>query len=147
MNEAVLDASPQEVFAIWADIHQWPLWFPEIQSGEWLSQGARGVGSRRLVHLEDLSVKETILAWDPGRRFSFCITAATRPLSHRIVEDYRLEAAEGGRSRFTWTVGFDLRWYIAPLSPIVKRKFGRMFRGATSGLVEYIRTQREVSAS
>jgi uncharacterized protein YndB with AHSA1/START domain len=141
-NEAVLEASPEEVFAIWADIDQWPRWFEDIERGAWTAGGDDpGVGSERVVHLEDMSVREYILAWEPGARFAFSITAATLPLANRIVEDYRLAPAGEGRSRFEWDVSFDLRWFVRPLGWAVRREFGAMFERATQSLREYVRTQ------
>lgn len=135
-NEADLALPPGEVFAIWADIDQWPKWFADIRQGTWTSEAPYGPGSERTVVLKTLSVKERFLAWDPGQRYAFTMTASTLPLTWSIVEDYRLEPREGG-SRLIWTVKHDLRWYCRPASPIVRMVFGKMFRDATASLQRY----------
>lgn len=141
-NEADLDATPAEVFEIFADIDEWPRWFADIRRGRWLTGAPHGVGSRREVELNLLSVREEFLAWDPARRYAFTMTGATLPLAHSIVEDYRLEALPDGRARLIWEVRHDLRWMFLPLSPIVRLVFGRMFRVATAGLVAFVKRRR-----
>jgi hypothetical protein len=138
-NEAELDASPEQVFAIWADIDQWPRWFSDILRGQWFTPPPHGVGAEREVVLKTLSVKERFLAWEPGRRYAFTMTACTLPLAWSIVEDYQLEPLPGGRSRLVWEVRFDLRWYFVPMSPVILAVFGRMFRNATAGLQAYVK--------
>jgi uncharacterized protein YndB with AHSA1/START domain len=137
-NEAELDAPPERVFDVWADIDEWPKWFSDIRKGTWDTPPPHGAHSRREVVLNLLSVREQFLAWDPGRRYAFTMTACTLPLAHSIVEDYQLEALPGGRSRLVWEVRFDLRLPFVPLSPVVRFVFGKMFRDATAGLVTYV---------
>lgn len=138
VNRITIDASPDEVFAVWADIDQWPKWFADIQRGEWTTDGERGVGSRRTVYLDDLNVKELIVAWEPGERFAFAIYEATLPLAHNIVEDYRLTPTPDGKSELVWTVGYDLRWFMKPLSFVVAKQFGGMFEKAIVDMKDYI---------
>lgn len=137
-NEAELDAPPDRVFAIWADLDQWPKWFPDIRGGVWQTPPPHGAHSRRDVTLTLLSVREQFLAWEPGRRFAFTMTASSLPLARSIVEEYRLEPLDGGRSRFVWEVRFDLRLPLVPASPLVRLVFGKMFRDATAGLKSYV---------
>ncbi len=141
VNELVLDATPDEVFAIFADIDQWPKWFKDIKRGAWDEDGERGVGSRRTVYLRDINVRETILAWDPGKRFAFCVTHASLPLSRNVVEDFRLEATDDGRARLVWTVGYDVRAFVVPFAFIIKMKFRRMFKRALASLDAYVKAQ------
>lgn len=147
-NEAELALPPDEVFAIWADNDQWPLWFSDILGATWTTEPPRGPGSRREVRLKTLSVREEFLAWEPGRRFAFTMTDASVPIGWSIVEDYRLEPLDGGRrSRFVWEVRHDVRLFLRPLSPVIRLVFGRMFRNATAGLVAYCERRARASAS
>lgn len=66
LSEAVLEATPEEVWALWADIDAWPRWFPDIRSGSWDTEPPHGVGSRRTMVLNTLTVREHLLAWEPG---------------------------------------------------------------------------------
>lgn len=146
-NEAELDATPDEVFAIWADIDQWPKWFSDIRKGTWSTPAPYGPGSEREVVLQTLSVRERFLAWDPGQRYAFTMTACTLPIAHSIVEDYRLEPLPGGRSRFVWEVRFDLRWYMKPMKPVILAVFGSMFRNATASLQAYVAARGQSKAA
>ena len=123
-NVIELNCSPEEVFSILADMKQTPFWFEEIHGGAWDSEQTHCVGAKRTVHLDMLSVRETFLSWDPGRRFAFTITEATLPLAVSIVEDYRLISQENGHTILEWDVAYHLRWYLVPLKPIVIWIFG-----------------------
>jgi len=146
-NEAELDATPDRVFAILADIDQWPRWFSDIRKGTWHTPPPYGPGSRREVVLKTLSVREEFRVWDPGARYAFTMTAATLPLAWSIVEDYHLSALPDGRTRFVWEVSFDLRWMFVPVSSLIRAAFGSMFRNATAGLVRYVAEKRDLVAA
>lgn len=146
-NEAELDASPEEVFSIFADIDQWPKWFSDIRKGTWSTPAPYGPGSEREVVLKTLSVRERFLAWEPGKRYAFTMTAGTLPLARSIVEDYQLTPLPGGRARLVWEVRFDLRWYLAPVGPVIRAVFGKMFRDATAGLQAYVAAQGKRAAA
>lgn len=141
-NEVVVEASPDELFAILADIEQWPRWFAEIQKGTWDSAPPHGVGSRRTVVLDDLCVREVFLAWEPGQRFAFTMSAGTLPLANWIVEDYQIEPVDGGKARLVWIVSFELRWFVRPIGFFVRRKFGGQFSRAAASLGRYVAERR-----
>ena len=140
-SETILDANPEEVFDILADVDQWEVWFPEFESAEWLSDGEPGVGARRVIHMDIMSAREEFLAWEPGERFAFCLTEATLPLAKRLVEDYRLSPLAGGRCAFEWDVYYEPRTLLRPFTPLLRLNFGRMFQRATRSLSTYIRSQ------
>ena len=137
-NVVVLSASPEEVFSILADIEQTPLWFEDIDGGSWYSAQTHCTGAKRTVHLNMLSVRETFLSWEPGRRFAFTITESTLPLTVSIVEDYRLIQTDNDHTRLEWDVVYQLRWFVIPFKPIVVWVFGSMFRRASRSLVDYV---------
>ena len=137
-NTITLPASPQRVFSILADMEQTPLWFKEIEGGCWNSTQTHCVHAERTVHLDILSVREIFLAWEEGRRFAFSITESTLPLAVSIVEDYRLSPDKNGHTCLEWDVVYQLRWFVVPFNFLVVLIFGRMFRRAAQGLVEYV---------
>ena len=137
-NVVDLSGSPEDVFSILADMKQTPLWFKEIEGGTWDSEATHCVGAKRTIHLDRLSVRETFLSWDLGRRFAFTITESTLPLTVSIVEDYRLIREDNGHTRLEWDVVYQLRWFMIPFKPIVVWVFGGMFRRASASLVSYV---------
>ena len=134
-NEAVLDATAEEVFAIWADVEQWPKWFPDFVSARWLTEP--GYGAQREIRLTFLAGTEKFIAYDPGRRFCFYMEEFSLPLVSHMMEDYRLEPLEVG-CRFTWDVYYRPKTIVRPLHPILRPIFAKMFRDGTSALQEYV---------
>src|SRR6187431_2615566 len=59
LNEAELDAPPERVFAVLADIDSWAHWFDDLRSAHWTGQAHEGVGATRKVILGAASVNET----------------------------------------------------------------------------------------
>jgi hypothetical protein len=95
----------------------------------WLSPRPFGVGTKRQAKLLGvlLQVQEEYFIWEEGRRMAFFVTAARPPAYRRSAEDYAVDAIAADRSRFTWTLAFDLTLLgkvSAPVMPvIVKRMF------------------------
>ena len=146
-NETILDATCDEVFDILADVDQWSDWFEEFEGAEWITLGSPDVGSERVVHLDIMDAREEFLAWEPGRRFSFCLKSATLPLANWLVEDYRMTPVEGNRCSFEWDVYCQPRALLKPFSPLLRLQFGTMFDRATKGLATYVRQKTTVTAA
>lgn len=71
----------------------------------WTSPRPFGVGTTRTVRLplHAITVRERFFRWDEGRRKSFYVVEADRPLLRAFAEDYLVEETPTG-SRFTWSV-------------------------------------------
>jgi hypothetical protein len=86
-GSATTTASPEAVFAILADHEHWPEWFPVLTKEEVVGPRPEGIGTRRLATIPGGKVEEVIIAWDPGQRFAFAVTAVSarppRRLPHR----------------------------------------------------------------
>ena len=137
LTEADLPATPERVFAVFADIASWPRWFDDMREARWTGAATSGVGATRWVRLGAIAVDETILAWEPGRRFSFRIDTATLPLVRAMVEDWRLEPTQNG-TRLVWRAAYEPTLLTRLLHPIVRAIFGAQFRRTAEGLKRYL---------
>ena len=100
-----LRASPEQVFAAFADAPGWTRWFDNMTEARWLDGATGGVGQEREVKIRVLGTfRERFLAWEPSHRFSFTIVATTSSMIAQLGEDYVL-TAEGGGTRLDWTMG------------------------------------------
>ncbi len=101
----VLPASPDAVFAALAeDPAGWGAWFPGFtDAGRYVTPGPHGVGSQREVFARGSRFLETILVWEPGRRWSFRVDEAGLPAVRALAEDFRL-TPEGTGTRVEYTM-------------------------------------------
>jgi uncharacterized protein YndB with AHSA1/START domain len=136
-NETVIHAPPDRVFEILTDGTKQHEWFKDFVACRWTSAPPYGVGSTREIELKTLTVKERFLAWDPGKRLSFCIYAITQPLVSEMVEDLQLEPASNGSTRLRWTAHYTPTLLMRAVHPIARMKFGAMFKASLEELRRY----------
>ena len=96
-----------------------------------------GVGSTREVELKALTVKERFLAWDPGKRISFCIYAITIPLISEMLEDMQLEPEGDGKTRLRWTAHYTPSLLMRLIHPVGRMIFSGLFQKSINGLRKY----------
>lgn len=132
-NEIDLPCPPERVFEAFADPPGWAAWFDDMKSGAWTSPAPHGVGATRTMVLGLTTAEETILAWEPGRRFAFRIDRLGVPLVRAMAEDYRLEPTASG-CRLVWIVGYEPTPLARLVHPVVRAVFGRQFRRSLDGL-------------
>jgi uncharacterized protein YndB with AHSA1/START domain len=101
----VVPASPDEVFAALADDPAgWGAWFPGFtDAGRYLTPGPHGVGSQREVFARGSRFLETILVWEPGRRWAFRVDEAGLPAVRALAEHFTL-TPEGSGTRVDYTM-------------------------------------------
>ncbi len=138
VTEVEIAASPEQVFKVFENENAWPEWFDDIIKVEWTSPKPYGVGTTRIGTLKRMTVYEKFIAWDPGRRFTFCLAAATLPIAHAFCEDYRLEPLGTGKTRFIYTIACEPRLLLKLAGPLGRRMMDSMLRKAARSLAAYM---------
>ncbi|MEO8700917.1 MAG: SRPBCC family protein, partial [Kofleriaceae bacterium] len=127
------------VFAELADPVRWLDWFPLMRRAEWTSREKSAVGAERQVGLRVFGeFRERMIAWEPGKRFAFTMTASTSPLTARMAEDWRL-SREGSTTRLDWIVGAFPTTIGKLGAPALRFTLTRMFRQGGSNLRRLLR--------
>lgn len=131
--EAPLAAPPAAVFAaISADPATWK-WFPGIEAGEYEGDDAPGLGSRRWVRIGGVKYRETILAWDEPRRWTYRVDETSAAVFGALLEDWVIEPAGDG-STLRWTFAFEPLPETADLFAGARDLIGTTFHDAAKGL-------------
>jgi len=141
-TEVVIQASPERVFEILSTGEEQRDWFKDFVTCRWTSAAPNGVGSTREIELKALTVKERFLAWDPGKRLSFCIYACTAPLITEMLEDMQLEPAEGGGTRLRWIAHYTPTLLMRLVHPVGRAVFSNLFRASAEGLRRYAESHK-----
>ena len=128
-------APVEAVFAaISADPSTWS-WFPGIDEGRYESAAPHGVGSTRFVRMGEWEYRETMLAWDPPRRWAYRVDETTGPEFAALAEDWVIEP-DGDDARVSWTFAVDAAELALPPASL-REVIGPVFAEA----------MRELSAS
>jgi uncharacterized protein YndB with AHSA1/START domain len=126
-GSARLAASPDHVFASFADAPQWLRWWPMMTRCTWTVDTA-AVGAEREVAVRLLGrFRERMIAWQPGARFAFTMIGSTSPAASQLAEDYRL-SADGGGTRIDWVLAAQPSAFGRVASPVMRALLGWMFR-------------------
>ena len=135
VNTELVRRSPEAIFAAVAeDPAGWGNWYPGFsKTGRYLSPPPHGPGSRRLVRMSGVTYDETILAWDPPKRWAFRVDKAAAPIAHALAEDYQITPVELG-SIVQWTFAVDPRSALRRATPLLRPMLTTLFRRAMSNL-------------
>jgi len=130
---------------VWEEISappsSWPEWFPAVSKGGFDGEPPYGVGTRRWVRASFTDFRETIVEWHDGRRFTYRIDEASRPLARAMVERWTIEAAGTASTRVGWTMALEPRWLFRLGVPAPQVSMRPIFRRAMRNL------ERKLSAS
>jgi hypothetical protein len=125
--------------AISADPSTWG-WFPGVDEGSYEGDGAPGVGTRRWVHVGGVKYRETMLAWDEPRRWTYRVDETSAPVFAALLEDWVMEPADGDTTTLRWTFAFDPLPETAELMTGARELIGSTFHDATRGLDAQLRS-------
>jgi uncharacterized protein YndB with AHSA1/START domain len=128
--EVTVPAAPAAVWPAFADAPTWVEWFAGMNDARWTSPPPHAAGSTRSVRVMGFEADETILAFDPAKRFAFRVDAANVPVLAALVEEVTLEPAGAG-TRVVYRQALELRPWLRWLAPLLR---GQMQRGLERGL-------------
>jgi Polyketide cyclase / dehydrase and lipid transport len=135
-----LAASPQDVFAVLADLAGWSTWFGAMKRAR-IDGPASGVGALRTVWVAGTRVQERFLVWEPAERMTFAIVASSVPGLAAMVEDWALSPepdpvptpgapAPTPHTRLQITIGVDPAGPLRHAPKLVHWAMARATRGA-----------------
>ncbi|MFN8075430.1 MAG: SRPBCC family protein [Kineosporiaceae bacterium] len=130
-------ATPEAVFAVWADMPAWPQWNSDtawVRLDGPCREGATG----RLKPEGGPAVPFTVTRWEPGRRF----TDVSRLWGARLTFDHTVATGPEGT---TVTVSVDL---AGPLAPLWRAVLGKgLVASAPKDLAALLARATEVDAA
>lgn len=137
-DSAFVRATPERVFEAFADTANWTRWFPLMHRAEWIGSDTKKIGAEREVALYLLGAyRERFIAWEPGERFAFTMTASSSPMARAIVEDFRFSKS-GGSTRIDWTLAADPKPLGKLARPALEAIMPRVFRKSGERLEKYL---------
>jgi hypothetical protein len=137
VNDIDLPLDAARSFELCASAEGLGSWLEDFVACTWTSAPPPGVGSTRDVKLTLLTVSERFLAWEPGRRLTFTMTATTLPVFSRAVEDLQFTALSADRTRVRWAVHYDVPVWASLAHPVTRAVFNRIF-GRSSRRLERV---------
>lgn len=108
-----IDAPPQRIWEILADVEHWPDWTESMQKVERLDRGQFGMGSRARVKQPRLMPATfAVTSFEPGTSFEW----TSKTFGVVSVGDHRIEPRDGGARV---TVSFSMRGPMAWLGSTI----------------------------
>jgi carbon monoxide dehydrogenase subunit G len=131
---AIVDGTPDEVWAVILDYPGWADWFPGVQRCEATSDPATGVGSTRRVTLGGgIVVDERFLAWDEPTCWAF--TALTGPPGFEsLVERVTLHQIGPRLTEVTYRMAIGPKRPLTPLFRLLRPVIEKNLRVALRNL-------------
>ncbi|MFI9723589.1 SRPBCC family protein [Streptomyces sp. NPDC052396] len=129
---ALLAAGPEAVYqALAEEVTAWPHWFRAVT----LARPAETAGRRgRVIGLAGgARFRETIMAAEPARRYTYRIDETNVPAVRGMLEDWRLSPTGAG-TVLHWTVALDAPLPVRWLLRLARPAFWRAFRAAAASL-------------
>jgi uncharacterized protein YndB with AHSA1/START domain len=135
--EVTVPAAPDAVWPAFGDAPTWVEWFTGMDDARWTSPPPHAAGSTRSVRVMGLAADETILAFEPGKRFAFRVDAANLPVLTALVEDVTLEPAGAG-TRVVYRQALALRPWLRWLAPPLRRQMQAGLERGLAGLAPWL---------
>ena len=125
LNDSVcINAPVEKVWAVLSQLESIPLWVPAIRHA-YCPKESRGVGAERVCELKQATIRETIVAWDEGRSFTYRGEGA--PMMKRAQNTWRVDA-HGGQTLVTSSAEVELKGGVFGqlFEPLVRRMSMRL---------------------
>lgn len=135
-GSAVVEATPEQVWAVLIDHANWPSWFGKaLKSATPTSDPASGVGSTRTVRLQGGSVvEEEFIVWDEPRVWAFTGTAISPPAFKKLVERCTIEPVDETHTRITYRMAFEPATLLKPIAPLLVKGVNKALADAMVNL-------------
>jgi carbon monoxide dehydrogenase subunit G len=132
-----IEAPPDRVWAVLSKLEDIHLWVRSIRHSYCPGQ-SRGVGALRVCELSQATVRETIVAWEEGRSFTYSGEGA--PMMKRATNTWSVSEHEG-KTLVTSVAEVELKGgpfgvLFAPLVRIVATRLGAQSLASLKYLVE-----------
>ena len=135
-----VDAPPTAVWNVLSDFHNVDRWAGNVTRVIDIGHRPRGLGAARHCEVRGVgSMDEHVVEWDEGKGLGYSVSALG-PIAG-ATSRWRLEPADGDRTRVELTLGYDMR--LGPLGTalqraVVQRVLDRRLPQALRALKRYV---------
>lgn len=136
-QERVVNGSPSRVFALLAQVEDWPRWQPSVSRASWTSGSRAEVGATFSWTSGGMRIRSVIEDCEPGRVISW----RGRTLGTRATHVWRLEEVDGG-TRVTTEESME-GWLPRLASRPVTRMLDRAVSETLDALADAVRRDEE----
>ena len=127
----------EKVWEVIDDTPNFPKWFPGVKSGSMINPEEKGMGSKRLAHLNSFKYYEEIIAYEPNRVWGFTMIESNSGACRSITEVIYLEAVDANTTKVTYKGGYEYKGIYKWMSGMMTKQITKIWKGALEGLKEY----------
>ena len=136
----LIEAPPERVWAVLADIGNIAEWNPGVVHSEQTSSGEVDVGACRRCHLGGKNyLKEKIIVFEPPKAMTICVTETNLPIAQADIRFF-LVPQQGG-TRVTVSPIYQLKYGALGRFldwAMVRRQYQKGMQGLLSGLKQHV---------
>ncbi len=139
----VVDASPERVWALIADLRTVRNYNPSVKSVDILTDSPTGLGSQRRCHFHDgTDVREEVVTSDPAGCLRLVLSEFSLPMN-RLESEFSLAPTPDGRTEVTFAIHYEMKMGIlgrAVGAVVVKGKLVKTTATMLAGLAHHLAT-------
>ena len=144
-----IDASPEKVWKLWADLGGIGTFHPHVTNAYYISDQKEGVGAARVCEFrQGFAVEEQAVKWDDGKSLTLHINfiKGTKPPIDNIVAHVGVDA-EGSGSRAWMKMSYDPKF--GPVGAImdkvmIRRQYEKLLPSILTGMKHFAETGEAV---
>jgi hypothetical protein len=138
-RSATVAVAAERLFAVVAeDPMAWGHWCPGFTTASrWITSGPPGVGSKRTMRAFGSDFQETVLAFEPHRRFAFRVDDCAVPGLRAFVEEWTFESVSNSaapQTIATWSMASESALPGAVMRPFMTGLQAVLMKGAVRQL-------------
>ncbi len=133
----------EKVWEVIDDTPNFSKWFPGVKSGSMLNPNEKGMGSKRLAHLNNFKYYEEIIAYEPNKAWGFTMIESNSRACQSITEVIYLEAIDANTTKVTYKGGYEYKGMYKQMDGMMTKQITKIWKGALEGLKEYTESNQK----
>ena len=133
----IINAPIEKIWKVVDDTPNFTEWFPGVKSGSMINPNEKGLGAKRLAHLNSFKYYEEIVAYEPHVKWGFSMIESNSGACKSITEVIYMEAIDSNRTKVTYKGGYEYQGIYNWMKGMMTKQISKIWENALNGLKEH----------